>query len=151
MAGTTDRIITISFKQIQKGNLFSKYSGLWYKLRGALFSLIDQWYPAVRVTEARVVFVKRFQRTFYLIASEYIFVRNEVESALAPLPHAFSFRAFCTSCLIRFSSWVFILSTDPPDSGAGRPHHSCSGSMEGRDHCSCFTAFSMAFLNASAL
>ncbi len=83
-------IITITFKQVQSGNLYTKYSAVWYKIRGALFALFDLDYPFVRVVEQRIECVELFVNKFRTLAFEVISTRNKINDALGPLPFIFS-------------------------------------------------------------
>ena len=84
------QFIKIAFKQVQNGNLYSMYNGLWYRLKGALFSIVQQWYPFVKVTKHRLNFVKQFQLIFGKFANNAITIRTEIEEKLGPLPYAIS-------------------------------------------------------------
>ena len=79
--------ITITFKQIQNGNLYSNYTGLWYKLKEFLFTVLDRWYPTIQVTKYRLVFVKEFIKRFNNLAPSIIEARIQIENEVGPLPY----------------------------------------------------------------
>jgi len=82
--------LTITFKQVQSDNLTFAHGGLWYKIKNYLFSVIDQYYPRVRVTKYRINFMKQFIKKFIILANYFVEMRRQIEDELGPLPHIFS-------------------------------------------------------------
>lgn len=82
--------LTITFKQVRSGNLTFVHGGLWYKIKNYLFSVIDHYYPHVRVTKYRINFMKKFIKKFTILANQFVEMRRQIEDELGPLPHIFS-------------------------------------------------------------
>jgi hypothetical protein len=82
-------IMTISFKQVKRGNLLSRYNGLWYKIKGAMVSFIERHFPFIEVTQHRIKFVEAFIQQFKGDAMDIVRVREQIHDRLGALPFIF--------------------------------------------------------------